>query len=150
MLLTQGGRPLPRQGEGQKGRKRLGQQPSHVTSGSARYTDLALSKHRRPRPWWSRQPPTPKLSLQTHPIANRYSRLRRSPRPPRPSSTCSRSRTYLSGGQGSLTLKTADGRLGSVLRECSDRFGIVSSSRFLLSRAYTSRNLGLARSPGLA
>jgi hypothetical protein len=26
-----------RQGEGQKGRKRLGQQPSHVTSGSARY-----------------------------------------------------------------------------------------------------------------
>jgi hypothetical protein len=28
---------LLRQGEGQKGRKRLGQQPSHVTSGSARY-----------------------------------------------------------------------------------------------------------------
>ncbi|KAF1828674.1 hypothetical protein BDW02DRAFT_651900 [Decorospora gaudefroyi] len=29
---------LLRQGGGQKGRKRLGQQPSHVTSGSARYT----------------------------------------------------------------------------------------------------------------
>jgi hypothetical protein len=29
---------LLRQGEGQKGRKRLGQQPSHVTSGSARYS----------------------------------------------------------------------------------------------------------------
>jgi hypothetical protein len=29
---------LLRQGEGQKGRKRLGQQPSHVTSGSTRYT----------------------------------------------------------------------------------------------------------------
>jgi hypothetical protein len=28
---------LLRQGEGQKGRKRLGQQPSHVTSGSVRY-----------------------------------------------------------------------------------------------------------------
>jgi hypothetical protein len=28
---------LLRQGEGQKGRKRLGQQPSHVTLGSARY-----------------------------------------------------------------------------------------------------------------
>jgi hypothetical protein len=28
---------LLRQGEGQKGRDRLGQQPSHVTSGSARY-----------------------------------------------------------------------------------------------------------------
>jgi hypothetical protein len=28
---------LLRQGEGQKGRKRQGQQPSHVTSGSARY-----------------------------------------------------------------------------------------------------------------
>jgi hypothetical protein len=28
---------LLRQGEGQEGRKRLGQQPSHVTSGSARY-----------------------------------------------------------------------------------------------------------------
>jgi hypothetical protein len=26
-----------RQGKGQKGRKRLGQQPSYVTSGSARY-----------------------------------------------------------------------------------------------------------------
>jgi hypothetical protein len=94
--------------------------------------------------------PTPKLSLQTHPIVNRYSRLRRSPRPPRPSSTCSRSRAYFSGEQGSLTLKTADGRRESVLKECSDRFGIVSSSRFLLSCAYTSRNLGLARSPGLA
>jgi hypothetical protein len=31
--------PLPRQGEGQKGRKRLGQQPSHVTSGLARYNE---------------------------------------------------------------------------------------------------------------
>jgi hypothetical protein len=30
---------LLRQGEGQKGRKRLGQQPSHVTSGSARYNN---------------------------------------------------------------------------------------------------------------
>jgi hypothetical protein len=30
---------LLRQGEGQKGRKRLGQQPSHVTSGSARYSE---------------------------------------------------------------------------------------------------------------
>jgi hypothetical protein len=29
---------LLRQGEGQEGRKRLGQQPSHVTSVSARYT----------------------------------------------------------------------------------------------------------------
>jgi hypothetical protein len=31
-----------RQGEGQKGRKRLGQQPSHVTSGSARYTGCVV------------------------------------------------------------------------------------------------------------
>jgi hypothetical protein len=29
---------LLRQGEGQEGRKRLGQQPSHVTSGLARYS----------------------------------------------------------------------------------------------------------------
>jgi hypothetical protein len=42
VLLRQGEGPLPRQGGGQKGRKRLGQQPSHVTSGSARYTlDIA-------------------------------------------------------------------------------------------------------------
>jgi hypothetical protein len=80
--------------------------------------------------------PTPKLSLQTHPIVNRYSRPRRSPPPPRPSSTCSRSRAYQRGGRGSLTLKTADGRRGSVLKECRDRFSIVSSSRALLSRAY--------------
>jgi hypothetical protein len=32
---------LLRQGEGQKGRKRLGQQPSHVTSGSAHYTQVS-------------------------------------------------------------------------------------------------------------
>ena len=36
-LLRQGEGPLPRQGEGREGRKRLGQQPSHVTLGSARY-----------------------------------------------------------------------------------------------------------------
>jgi hypothetical protein len=41
-----------RQGEGQKGRKRLGQQPSHVTSGSARYTlepDCIVGTPDRPR-----------------------------------------------------------------------------------------------------
>jgi hypothetical protein len=37
-LLGQDEGPLPSQGEGQEGRKRLGQQPSHMTSGSARYT----------------------------------------------------------------------------------------------------------------
>jgi hypothetical protein len=36
-LLRQGEGPLPREGGEQEGRKRLGQQPSHVTSGSARY-----------------------------------------------------------------------------------------------------------------
>jgi hypothetical protein len=36
VLLRQGGGPLPRQGEGQKGKKQLGYQPSHVT-------DLGLS-----------------------------------------------------------------------------------------------------------
>jgi hypothetical protein len=37
VLLRQGGGPLPRQGQGQNGRKRLGYQPSHVISGLARY-----------------------------------------------------------------------------------------------------------------
>jgi hypothetical protein len=41
-LLKQSGGPLPRQGEGQKGRKRLGYQSSHVTSGSARYKQQLL------------------------------------------------------------------------------------------------------------
>jgi hypothetical protein len=38
VLLSQGGGPLPRQGQGQKRRKRLGYQPSHVISGLARYS----------------------------------------------------------------------------------------------------------------
>jgi hypothetical protein len=43
---------LLRQGEGQKGRKRLGQQPSHVTSGSARYTDtLRLCCSNKNKTW---------------------------------------------------------------------------------------------------
>jgi hypothetical protein len=33
---------LLRQGDGQKGRKRLGQQPSHVTSDSARHTSFGV------------------------------------------------------------------------------------------------------------
>jgi hypothetical protein len=44
-LLRQGEGPLPREGGEQEGRKRLGQQPSHMTSGSARYTSALVTRH---------------------------------------------------------------------------------------------------------
>jgi hypothetical protein len=44
-LLRQGEGPLPREGGEQEGRKRLGQQPSHVTSGSARYKNVLQRIH---------------------------------------------------------------------------------------------------------
>jgi hypothetical protein len=42
---------LLRQGEGQKGRKRLGQQPSHMTSGSACYIPYPLQSTLSPCSW---------------------------------------------------------------------------------------------------
>ena len=96
----------------------------------------------QPEPLLSRSPP-PSLrpSGSSQP---RY--LSRPPLPPQPSSTCNRSRAYLSVRRRSMTLKTAGDRRRSELWKRRDGFGIVSPSRSLLSHAFTLQNPSFARS----